>query len=82
MSHQAIFTKFVGPTNHRGARIKVSCDAKTITVPWNYEKDVDFNHIDARNALVEQLGWSGKWEMGSAPAKSKVGFVHVCVRRY
>ena len=34
---QAIQTKYIGPTNTKGARIKAFCAAGSITIPYNYE---------------------------------------------
>ena len=54
---QAIETKYYGPTNHRGARIRVKCDVKTIWVSWDYGTSVPRNHRDAALTLANQLGW-------------------------
>jgi len=58
---QAIQTKYLGPTNTRGSRIKAWCDAGSLTV--------DFHSIDASDdadryeqvaaMLAEKLGWTG-----------------------
>ncbi len=32
---QAIVTKYLGPTDHRGARVKATSYAATITVSWD-----------------------------------------------
>jgi hypothetical protein len=37
---QAITTKFIGPTNHRGSRISVRCQAKRIVVGWDHALDM------------------------------------------
>jgi hypothetical protein len=54
---QAILTKYLGPTNFRGARIKASAQAGSVTVPWDYELNVEKNHQQAAEALCEKLGW-------------------------
>ena len=51
---QAIITKYLCPTNHRGARIKASCQAGSITVPFEYCADP---HKFACDALRAKLGW-------------------------
>ncbi len=56
---QAIVTKYLGPTDHRGSRIKVICDAKTITVSWDHALNPEDNHTAAATALADQLGWLG-----------------------
>lgn len=62
---QAIKTRYLGPTNTKGSRIKASCDAKSIIVPWDYEKSTTDNHWAACIALKERLGWTGNMAMGS-----------------
>lgn len=54
---QAIIAKTLGPTNHRGMRIKVSCSAKTVIYSWDYEKDPSENHINAIIRLAIELEW-------------------------
>lgn len=36
-SRAIIKTKFIGPTNYRGARIKATCQAGSITIPYSYD---------------------------------------------
>ena len=54
---QAIRTVFHGPTNHRGARIKATAAAGSVTVHWDYAYDVEANHRIAACALREKLSW-------------------------
>ena len=54
---QAIVTKWLDPTNHRGSRVRASCDAGSLTVSWDYEVGVEGNHRAAALALAEKLGW-------------------------
>jgi len=58
---QAIVTKWLGPTNHKGSRVRASCDAGTLTVSWDHEIGVGdnhrANHRAAALALAEKLGW-------------------------
>lgn len=77
---QAIMTTWKGPTNFRGSRIIVSCDAKRIVVPWKSGLGIEENHVAACAALVAQLGWQGKWVAGSLPGKGNE-YAHVCVER-
>ena len=55
---QAIITKFLGPTNRHGARIKATCQAGSITIPWDYGLGGDSNHDAAAKALRAKLGWN------------------------
>src|SRR6476469_1499080 len=70
MSYQAIETKFFGPTNHRGARIRVRCQARTMFVAWDYSLGIDHNHDAAARALAEKLAWRGSWFAGCNVAGS------------
>ena len=65
---QAITTKFIGPTNARGARVKAVCEAGSITVNWDYAIGQDGNHDAAAKALAVKLGWDGAWFGGSMAA--------------
>lgn len=71
---QAIRTRYCGPTDHRGARVKAMCDAKVIYVPWDHAKDVTDNHTHAASTLAMRLGWSSEWLGGSAGDE----YVYVC----
>lgn len=75
-ARQAIATKYLGPTDHRGARIKATCDAKSITFGWNYELGTVENHAHAARMLATDLGWDGDWYMGS-PTVTPGGYVFV-----
>ena len=54
---QAIVTRYLGPTNFRGARVKASAQAGSVTIPWSHELDVDENHEKAAVALAFKFGW-------------------------
>jgi hypothetical protein len=75
---QAIVTKYLGPTNVRGARIKAACDAGTVTIPYPHELGGYDVHAAAAMELVRKLGWQGrgKWACGSLP--NQAGFVFAC----
>lgn len=55
---QVIRTRYLAPTNTRGARIRASCEASAIIVHWNYEFNIEDNHADACSALQAKLGWT------------------------
>lgn len=55
---QAIHTKHLGPTNHRGDRIRATCAAKRITLPWDYGLGVEENHHRAALILADMVGWT------------------------
>ena len=54
---QAIVTKYLGPTNSRGARVKATCQAGSVTIRWDDARDVDANHDAAAYTLARKLGW-------------------------
>jgi hypothetical protein len=55
---QAITTKYLGPTNTRGARIKATADAGSITIPWDHELNAVKNHYAVASAFALQWGWT------------------------
>jgi hypothetical protein len=77
---QAIVTKYIGPTNTRGSRIKATADAGSITVPFNYRlKTFEENHRAAAVALQNKFNWQGNLIGGSLPACSKHCYAFVIV---
>ena len=44
---QSIKTKYLGPSNVRGARVKASSDAGSVTLPWNHALGIEDNHAAA-----------------------------------
>lgn len=72
-ARQAISTRYYGPTNTKGARIKASCDAGTLWCDWLHEMSPFNNHAAAAEDLVQKLGWRGNWVAGS----TRDGYVFV-----
>jgi hypothetical protein len=54
---QAIVTKYLGPTDHKGSRVKAYCDAGIITIPWDDGLNPDENHLKAATCLAWKFGW-------------------------
>lgn len=54
---QAIVTKWFGPTDFRGSRIKASADAGSVTIPWDFALSVERNHERAAETLAVKFGW-------------------------
>ena len=79
MSHQALTTKYFGPSNVRGSRIRVKCQAKTKFYDWDHAVGTAENHRNAARALLADLRWSGEWAPGGLPSED--GDVFVCVKR-
>ena len=62
---QAITTKYLGPGNVRGARVKATCEAGSLTISWDHRLNIDENHTEAASALAAKLGWNGTWYGGA-----------------
>ena len=76
---QAILTRYIGPTNFRGTRVRASCAAGSIIVPWDDALGIDANHAAARRALVRKLDWQDRtWASGTLASGD---FVHVITGR-
>lgn len=71
---QAITTKFLGPTNTLGARVKATAEAGSVTIAWDYALGIEANHRAAARQLALKLGWTGHWHGGGLPG---AGFVFV-----
>jgi hypothetical protein len=54
---QAIITKYFGPTNSRGSRIKATAAAGSITISYPYDLSGQACHRAAADALVKKMGW-------------------------
>jgi|DEB0MinimDraft_6_1074348.scaffolds.fasta_scaffold03138_7 hypothetical protein len=70
---QTITTKYLGPTNHRGSRVKAVCSAKSITIDWNHSLNSDENHWNAAEQLIRDLSWHNnvsQWVAGHLPEGS------------
>jgi hypothetical protein len=76
MGIQAIVTKFLGPTNFRGSRVKATASAGSVTIEWDHALNPDGNHRAAAEALCRKLGWSGRYVEGGQPEGN--GNVYVC----
>lgn len=78
---QAIETKYLGPTNSRGARVKATAQAGSVTLSWDNSLNADENHGRAAVALADKFGWyrgkPGYWA-GGGNAKG-TGNVYVWV---
>lgn len=76
---QAITTKFIGPTNFRGSRVKASAEAGSVTLSWDHALNPDQNHAAAAKALRDKFGWKGRLVGGHLPNanSSHMAFVFV-----
>ena len=71
--YQAIETRYLGPTNTKGGRVKATAWAGSVTVPYDHALNADENHRAAAMALAakcaeraEQYGGCGEsiWSKG------------------
>jgi len=69
---QAIITKYLSPTNTRGARIKATASAGSVTIPFPYELGLYERHEKAALALCAKLGWDFDLVGGDTPNGSTV----------
>lgn len=74
---QAITTKYIGPTNTRGSRVKARCEAGSITVHWDHALDVEDNHTVAAKTLRTKLGWDQDCYPNMYRGGTKDGYVFV-----
>jgi hypothetical protein len=74
---QAITTKYLSATEHRGERVKASTQAGSITVGWDYALSAEQNHRAAAAALLERNEWSGTWQGGALPQGNGYAFVNL-----
>jgi hypothetical protein len=76
MSYQAITTRYFGPGNVKGSRVKATAVAGSVTLHWDDALNSFENHTKAAVALARKYEWSGRW-YGGAPHHEN-GYVFVC----
>jgi hypothetical protein len=74
---QAITTKYLGPTNTRGSRIKAKAAAGSVTIERDSSLGIEENHARAAEALARKFKWHGKYYQGGMP--DDCGYAFVCV---
>lgn len=67
---QAIKVQYLGPTNHRGARLKASCERGSITIPYPHELSRDGSRRAALTALVDKFCAEDRVQYGTPPEKN------------
>ena len=69
---KAIQTKYLGPTNSRGSRIKAfDEDNNQVTIPYPYALSGEDVHRKAADALMFKMGWEDNCEIiGSGSIKN------------
>lgn len=71
---QAITTKYVGPSNVRGSRVKATASAGSVTLHWDDALNSEQNHTAAAMALAKKYEWKGSYYGGG----TEHGYVFVC----
>lgn len=73
--YQAIITKYIGPTNTKGSRIKARSESgHTLIVHYDDALNTEQNHRAAAMALAAKLDWKGTYHGGGIPD----GYAFVC----
>ena len=75
--YQAITTKYLGPTNVHGSRVKATAEAGSVTLSWDHALNTDENHIAAAKVLAEKFNWAGNYVGGALHGTSGYAFVVV-----
>ena len=60
---QTITTKYLGPTNYQGSRLRATHTggAKSVTVSYRHALDAEDNHREAALELAKKLNWKGQY---------------------
>jgi hypothetical protein len=77
MTFQAITTKYIGPSNTKGSRVKAYAAAGTITIDYDDSLNSEQAHAKAARALADKFGWIGHYYQGGLPDDR--GYCFVCV---
>lgn len=64
---QAIVTKYLGPTERRGSRIKATAQAASVIVDYDDALSSEKNHTAAAAKLCARLMWAGIYIGGGTP---------------
>lgn len=69
----AIETKYLGPTNTKGSRIKATGNGHSVTISYPYELSGEAVHRKAAQALADKMNWPGRLIGGA----TRSGYVFV-----
>jgi hypothetical protein len=75
-NRQAIQTRFLGPTNSRGSRVKAFAAAGSVTISWDHRLNPEQNHRAAAEMFANRMNWIGLYAAGTLPNGDMV-FVNV-----
>lgn len=81
---QSITTKYLGPTNNNGSRIKATARKRSnmgpemsLTIPLDYRLQSEAAHTKAAKELAEKLDWTGLWIGGGNVDENGYVFVNL-----
>ena len=77
---QAIQTRYLAPTNHKGGRIVVECAAMRRIYPWNDDDSPAKNHYRSAEKVANYLKWLDTNKLESGCLKNG-SWVHVLVAK-
>lgn len=80
-NYQAIVTKYLGPTNFRGSRIKANASAGSVTVSYNPAMNSEDNHRAAAEALARKFDWLDNATLHGGGMPDGSGNVYVMVHK-
>lgn len=63
--HEAIVTKYIGPTGYNGPRIKATSGTHSVVIPYSHELNSPGPHDEAARAIIEKHKWWGRWARGA-----------------
>jgi hypothetical protein len=73
----AITSKYHGPTDTRGSKVRAKANGKSATVPYDSALDSEANHRAAVVALCDKLGWDADRFFGGAMDDGRWAWVPV-----
>jgi hypothetical protein len=78
-----IRTKYLGPTNTRGARIKAWAGDRSVTIPYPYELNVEDAHAEAAAKLHDKMYGQddGRFEYAVARSTKDDGYCFYRIER-
>ena len=79
MNYNAIFTRYIGPTNTKGSRIKASARGLSVTIPLDYALGLVERHEAAARALMVKLGWQSDASALAGETPDGRGYVFVAI---
>jgi hypothetical protein len=78
---QAIITKYLGPTNTRGSRIKARAAAGSITSHYHSELSSEANHTNAAIYFANEKGWLDKNTLVGGAMPDGTGYCFVLIEK-